>query len=127
MCLSESRWFYLSMLAAPVLADMQGRQALPVSDYPVLPLAALPPALPPGLHRGTLQGYITLIHPGAALRRATMVRLALLEPRVSVLEDDFDEDALEQEAGKAAAAAVRAPTPCPLHVLCLRSACLVRG
>lgn len=42
-----------------------------------------------------------------------MVRLALLEPRVSVLEDDFDEDALEQEAGKAAAAAVRIPSlPC---------------
>ncbi len=35
-----------------------------------------------------------------------MERLSLLEPRISVLEDDFDEDMLEAEAGNAAAAAV---------------------
>ncbi|EIE23805.1 PRP38-domain-containing protein [Coccomyxa subellipsoidea C-169] len=37
--------------------------------------------------------------------RVTMERLSLLEPRISVLEDDFDEDMLEAEAGNAAAAA----------------------
>jgi hypothetical protein len=42
-----------------------------------------------------------------------MERMALLEPRISVLEDDFDEDRLEAEAGDAAAAAVRSP-PCML-------------
>ena len=36
-----------------------------------------------------------------------MERLSLLEPRLSVLEDDFDEEKLEAEAGNAAAAAVR--------------------
>ena len=35
-----------------------------------------------------------------------MERMSLLEPRISVLEDDFDEDKLEAEAGDAAAAAV---------------------
>lgn len=38
-----------------------------------------------------------------------MERLGQLEPRISVLEDDFDEDKLEAEAGNAAAAAVCAP------------------
>lgn len=35
-----------------------------------------------------------------------MERMSLLEPRISVLEDDFDEEELEAEAGNAAAAAV---------------------
>ena len=38
--------------------------------------------------------------------RVTMERLGQLEPRISVLEDDFDEEALEAEAGNAEAAAV---------------------
>ncbi|KAK9905941.1 hypothetical protein WJX75_009262 [Coccomyxa subellipsoidea] len=40
--------------------------------------------------------------------RVTMERLGQLEPRISVLEDDFDEDMLEAEAGNAAAAAAAA-------------------
>ena len=35
-----------------------------------------------------------------------MERIGLLEPRISVLENDFDEEALEAEAGNAEAAAV---------------------
>ena len=38
--------------------------------------------------------------------RVTMERIGQLEPRISVLEDDFDEEALEAEAGNAEAAAV---------------------
>lgn len=38
--------------------------------------------------------------------RVTMERIGQLEPRISVLEDDFDEEALEAEAGDAEAAAV---------------------
>ena len=46
-----------------------------------------------------------------------MERIGQLEPRISVLEDDFDEEALEAEAGNAQAAAVSAwhflqSTPC---------------
>lgn len=41
-----------------------------------------------------------------------MERLSQLEPRTSVLEDDFDEEALEAE-GKAAAAAAVTARPCP--------------
>ena len=37
-----------------------------------------------------------------------MERIGQLEPRISVLEDDFDEEALEAEAGNAQAAAVSA-------------------
>lgn len=40
-----------------------------------------------------------------------MERLGQLEPRISVLEDDFDEDTLEAEADNAEAAAVRPPPP----------------
>ena len=36
-----------------------------------------------------------------------MERIGQLEPRISVLEDDFDEEALEAEAGNAEAAAVK--------------------
>jgi hypothetical protein len=36
-----------------------------------------------------------------------MERMGLLEARISVLEDDFDEEQLEAEADTAAAAAVR--------------------
>ena len=42
------------------------------------------------------------------LNRVTMERLGQLPKRISVLEEDFDEDQLEAEAGNAAAAAVRA-------------------
>lgn len=38
--------------------------------------------------------------------RATTERMGLLEPRISVLEENFDEEQLEAEAGNAAAAAV---------------------
>ena len=41
--------------------------------------------------------------------RVTMERLGQLEPRISVLEDDFDEEALEAEADNAEAAAVSPP------------------
>ena len=43
---------------------------------------------------------------GMVKHRVTMERIGQLEPRISVLEDDFDEDALEAEAGNAQAAAV---------------------
>ena len=38
-----------------------------------------------------------------------MERIGQLEPRISVLEDDFDEEALEAEADNAEAAAVTPP------------------
>ena len=41
--------------------------------------------------------------------RLIMERLSQLEPRTSVLEDDFDEEALEQEGKAAEAAAVPHP------------------
>ena len=47
-----------------------------------------------------------------------MERLSQLEPRTSVLEDDFDEEALEQEGKAAEAAAVPA-----LRMSCLRPLC----
>ena len=43
-----------------------------------------------------------------------MERIGQLEPRISVLEDDFDEEALEAEADNAEAAAVSPPPPPPL-------------
>lgn len=43
-----------------------------------------------------------------------MERLGQLPKRISVLEEDFDEDQLEAEAGNAAAAAVR---PLPLLLM----------
>jgi hypothetical protein len=50
-----------------------------------------------------------------------MERLGQLEPRISVLEDDFDEDMLEAEAGNAAAAAVS--SICAAHTHYLVMAC----
>ena len=46
-----------------------------------------------------------------------MERLGQLEPRISVLEDDFDEDMLEAEAGNAAAAAVSSLSAAHTHFL----------
>ena len=61
------------------------------------------------------------LQPGRALTRGaarlTMERLSQLEPRTSVLEDDFDEEALEAEGKAAAAAAVPA---CPLFAAALQ-------
>ena len=53
--------------------------------------------------------------------RVTMERIGQLEPRISVLEDDFDEEALEAEAGQAEAAAVSC---CPLDTFPSRIATL---
>ncbi len=47
-----------------------------------------------------------------------MERLSQLEPRTSVLEDDFDEEALEVEGKAAAAAAVPPDTSQPPALLC---------
>lgn len=52
-----------------------------------------------------------------------MERLSQLEPRTSVLEDDFDEEALEQEGKAAEAAAVPPLTMSSLRRLCSLICC----
>lgn len=59
------------------------------------------------------------------MNRVTMERLGQLPKRISVLEEDFDEDQLEAEAGNAAAAAVRLFAPA-CHV-CIMSVAVQKG